>query len=97
MRIIAKSTLREFWEKHNDVEVPLKTSHKIVEKQNWKNMHDIKQIFGDASIIGNNRVVFNIKGNNYRLVVYIVFKMQKIFIRFIGTHKQYDHIDARTI
>lgn len=97
MRIIAKSTLREFWEKHNDAEVPLKTWHKIVEKQNWKNMHDIKQMFGDASIIGNNRVVFNIKGNNYRLVVYIVFKVQKVFIRFIGTHKQYDHIDVKTI
>lgn len=97
MRIIAKSTLREFWEKHNDAEVPLKTWHKIVEKQNWKNMHDIKQMYGDASIVGNNRVVFNIKGNNYRLVVYIVFKVQKVFIRFIGTHKQYDNIDVRTI
>jgi mRNA interferase HigB len=97
MRIIAKSTLREFWEKHNDAEVPLKTWHKIVEKQNWKNTHDIKQIYGDASIIGSNRVVFNIKGNNYRLVVYIVFKVQKVFVWFIGTHKQYDHIDVRTI
>jgi mRNA interferase HigB len=97
MRIIAKSTLREFWEKHNDAEVPLKTWHKIVEKQNWQNTHDIKQMYGDASIIGSNRVVFNIKGNNYRLVVYIVFKVQKVFIRFIGTHKQYDNIDVRTI
>ena len=97
MRIIAKSTLREFWEKHNDAEVPLKTWHKIVEKQYWKSTHDIKQLFGDASIIGNNRVVFNIKGNHYRLVVYIVFKVQKLFIRFIGTHKQYDNIDTRTI
>ena len=97
MRIIAKSTLREFWEKHNDAEVPLKTWHKIVEKQKWKSTHDIKQLFGDASIIGNNRVVFNIKGNHYRLIVYIVFKVQKVFIRFIGTHKQYDSIDARTI
>ncbi len=97
MRIIAKSTLREFWEKHNDAEVPLKTWHKIVEKQKWKNTHDIKQMYGDASIIGNNRVVFNIKGNNYRLVVYIVFKVQKVFIRFIGAHKQYDQIDAKTV
>ncbi len=97
MRIIAKCTLREFWEKNSATEVPLKTWHKIVEKQNWKNTHDIKQMFGDASIVGNNRVVFNIKGNQYRLVVYIVFKVQKVFIRFIGTHKQYDHIDAKTI
>ncbi len=97
MRVIAKSTLRTFWEKHNDSEVPLKTWHKIVEKANWKNSHDIKAIFTDASIIGNNRVVFNIKGNNYRLIVYIVFKMQKVFIRFVGTHKEYDRIDAKTI
>ena len=97
MRIIAKSTLREFREIHNDAEIPLKTWHKIVEKQSWKNMHDIKNLFGDASIVGHNRVVFNIKGNHYRLVVYVVFKMQKIFIRFIGTHKEYDRIDVRTI
>ena len=97
MRIIAKSTLRAFWEKHNDAEIPLKTWHKIVEKEEWKNMHDIKKIFGNASIVGENRVVFNIKGNDYRLVVYIVFRMQKVFIRFIGTHKQYDKIDVKTI
>ena len=97
MRIIAKSTLRSFWEKHNDAEIPLKTWHKIVEKEEWKNMHDIKKIFGNASIVGKNRVVFNIKGNDYRLVVYIVFRMQKVFIRFIGTHKQYDKIDVKTI
>jgi mRNA interferase HigB len=97
MRIIAKSTLREFWEKYSDAEVPLKTWHKITEKEEWKNMHDIKKIFGSASIVGENRVVFNIKGNDYRLVVYIVFKVQKVFIRFIGTHKQYDKIDVRTI
>ncbi len=97
MRIIAKSTLKEFWGKHNDAEIPLKTWHKIVEKQQWKNTHNIKQLFGNASIIGNNRVVFNIKGNDYRLVTYIVFRVQKVFIRFIGTHKEYDKIDAKTI
>ena len=97
MRIIAKRTLRDFWEKHSDAEVPLKTWYWIVEKQEWKNAHDIKKLFGNASIIGNNRAVFNIKGNDYRLVVYIVFPVQKVFIRFICTHKQYDKIDARTI
>ena len=94
MRIIAKSTLREFWEKHNDAEVPLKTWHKIVEKQNWKNTHDIKQMYGDASIIGSNRVVFNIKGNHYRLVVQIHYNTQVVYIRFVGTHKEYEKIDA---
>lgn len=97
MRIIARSTLREFWEKHNDAEVPLKTWYKIIEKEEWQNMRDIKKIFCSASIVNHNRVVFNIKGNDYRLVVYIVFKYQKVFIRFIGAHSQYDKIDAANI
>lgn len=97
MRIIAKSTLRTFWEKHPNAEIPLKTWHKIVEKQNWKNMQDIKKLFGNASIINNTRVVFNIKGNDYRLVAYIVFSVRKLFIRFVGTHKQYDKIDVKKI
>lgn len=97
MRIIAKSTLREFWGKHSDAEIPLKTWHKIVEKEVWKSSQDIKKVFGNASIIGENRVVFNIKGNDYRLVVYIVFKIQKIFIRFVGTHQQYNKINVKTI
>ena len=97
MRIIAKSTLRSFWEKHNAAEIPLKTWHKLVQKQQWNNTHDVKKLFGDASIVANNRVVFNIKRNDYRLVAYIVFKWQKIFIRFVGTHKQYDRIDVKTV
>ncbi len=97
MRIIAKSTLCAFWEKHADAEVPLKTWYKILEKADWKNNHDIKIIYVDASVVGNNRVVFNIKGNHYRIVVYIIFKFKKVFIRFIGTHQQYDKIDAKNI
>jgi mRNA interferase HigB len=97
MRIIAKSTLREFWKAHPDAEVPLKTWHKIVEKADWKNPHDVKSIFTDASIVGNNRVVFNIKGNKYRLVVYIIFQLRKVFIRFIGPHNAYDKIDAKRV
>lgn len=97
MRVIAKSTLRLFWEKYSDAEVPLKTWYKIVEKSNWKNTHEIKNTYGNASIVGNNRVVFNIKGNDYRIVIYIIFKLQKCFIRFVGTHDQYDAIDAKTI
>ncbi len=97
MRIIAKSTLRAFWEKHPDAETPLKTWYKIAEKQNWKNTQDVKKLFGTASIINSNRIVFNIKGNDYRLVVYVVFSIQKIFIRFVGTHKQYDKIDVKSI
>jgi len=94
MRVIAKSTLREFWVRHPDSEVPLKTWYRIVCQEDWKTTHDIKLIFGDASFVGKNRVVFNIKGNKYRIVVYIVFKVRKVFIRFVGTHTDYDKIDA---
>ena len=93
MRVIAKSRLREFWKIHPDTEVPLKTWHKIVEKSDWKNTHDVKAVFMDASIIGNNRVVFNIKGNKYRIVVYLVFPTKKVFIRFVGSHSEYDKIN----
>jgi mRNA interferase HigB len=97
MRVIAKSTLKAFWEKHADAEIPLKTWYKIVEKADWKDNQDVKKLFGDVSVIGNNRLVFNIKGNRYRIVVYVVFKFRKIFIRFIGTHQQYDRIDVKII
>lgn len=97
MRVIAKSTLKSFWEKHADSEIPLKTWLKIVEKSDWKDSHDVKLIYADVSVIGSNRLVFNIKGNRYRIVVYVVFKFQKMFIRFVGTHQQYDHIDVKTI
>ena len=97
MRVIARSMLRAFWEKHADAEVPLKTWYKIVENADWNDAHDVKKIYSDASIIGNNRVVFNIKGNRYRIVVYVIFKFKKVFIRFIGTHHQYDRIDAKNI
>jgi mRNA interferase HigB len=97
MRIIAKSALRAFWEKHRDAEIPLKTWYKIVEKSDWSNAHEVKKIYSDASAVGSNRVVFNIKGNHYRIVVYIVFKYRKLFIRFVGTHQQYDRINVKTI
>lgn len=97
MRVIAKSTLKAFWEKHEEAEVPLKTWYKIAEKSDWRDGHEVKRTYADASIIGSNRIVFNIKGNKYRIVVYAVFKVKKIFIRFVGTHQQYDRIDVKTI
>ncbi len=97
MRVIAKSTLRAFWGKHADAEVPLKTWYKIAEKANWKDSHEVKEVYSDVSVIGTNRLVFNIKGNKYRLVVYVIFKFRKMFIRFVGTNQQYDRIDVKTI
>lgn len=97
MRIISRKTLREFWEKHNDCEEQLKSWHRETEKANWKNPNELKREYPSASILENNRVVFNIKGNSYRLIVKINFDYKIIWIRFIGTHAEYDKINATNI
>jgi mRNA interferase HigB len=97
LRVIAKKILRTFWTKHSDCEQQLKSWYREAEKSEWKNANDIKNEYPTASILGENRVVFNIKGNNYRLIVKINFQYQMIWIRFIGTHKEYDRIDANKI
>jgi len=96
-RIIAKKTLRDFWEKHADSEQYLKTWYDTARTSDWKNPNDIKNTFVNASIIGHNRVVFNIKGNSYRLIVQFNYARQWAFIRFIGTHAEYDRVNAETI
>ena len=96
-RILAKSTLRSFWEKHPNCEQNLKTWYKTVKDSNWSTPNEIKKVYGTASIVSNNRVVFNIKGNEYRLVVKFNFERGWAFIRFIGTHKEYDKIDVTII
>lgn len=97
MRIIARSTLRDFWEKYADAETPLKTWFGEAKKAEWKNFNQLKAQFGNASIIGKDRVVFNIKGNDYRLVAAIDYEKQILWIRFVGSHKTYDKIDVKTI
>lgn len=99
MRIIAFRTLREFWEKpeYSDSEVSLRAWYHDAKNATWKNSNALKQQFSKASVVGEGRVVFNIKGNTYRLVVMVDYEFQVIFIRFIGTHKQYDNINAKTI
>lgn len=96
-RIFAKSTLREYWEKHPDSEQYLKTWHDTVMSSDWKTPNDVKQTYVNASILKNRRTVFNIKGNSYRLIVKFNFEKQWAFIRFIGTHTEYDKINANTI
>ncbi len=96
-RIIAKRTLRLFWAKYPDCEQYLKTWHETVMHANWTNPAEIKKSYSAASILKNGRVVFNIKGNSYRLVVKMNFEKQWCFIRFIGTHSEYNKIDANNI
>jgi len=99
MRIIAFRALREFFEKQEyaDSEASLRAWYHDAKTAEWKSSNDLKQQYKNASIVGEGRVVFNIKGNSYRLVVAIDYDFQVIFIRFIGTHKQYDKIDAKKI
>ena len=97
MRIISRKTLREFWVKHKDCEQQLKSWHREIEKAKWKNPNELKSEYPSASILENERIVFNIKGNKYRLIVKINFEYQIIWIRFIGTHAEYDKIDANNI
>jgi len=97
MRIIARSTLREFWEVHTDVEQALRAWIDDVAQVDWQSPADIKSVYANASFIGNNRVVFNIKGNKYRLIVHVRYDISIIFIRFVGSHAEYDKINADTI
>ena len=99
MRIIAFRTIREFFEKseYSDSEVALRAWYHDAKAAQWKSSNELKMQFVNASVIGGGRVVFNIKGNAYRLVVAIDYSFQIIFIRFIGTHEEYDKIDVKTI
>jgi mRNA interferase HigB len=97
MRVIAISTLRAFWESHPDAETPLRSWYALASRAIWKSPADIKDAYRNASFTGNNRVVFNIKGNDYRLVVAVRYSQGLMFVRFIGTHRQYDRIDVETI
>jgi len=97
MRIISRKALREFWERHPDARQPLQAWYADVKHATWKTPADIKDTYRNASIVANNRVVFNIKGNKYRLVVAVQYEYGIVYIRFIGTHREYDKIDAATI
>jgi mRNA interferase HigB len=96
-RIFAKSTLREYWENHPDSEQYLKTWYDTAMSSNWKTPADVKRNYANASILKDSRIVFNLKGNSYRLIAKFNFEKQWIFIRFIGLHAEYDKVDANTI
>ena len=97
MRVIAKRTLRQFWEKHSDAQGPLAAWHAEATKASWENPQQIKQQFGSASVLKGGRVVFNVGNNKYRLVVAMDYGRQACFVKFVGTHRQYDAIDAETV
>ena len=97
MRITAIKTLSQFWARHRDAEESLKTWYAEAASAQWKTPRDILERYRSADILPGNRVVFNIKGNQYRLVVKIHYNTGIVYIRFVGTHTEYDRIDAETI
>lgn len=97
MRVIAVSTLRAFWARYPDTENPLRAWYAEATKATWTQPSDIKAQFRSASVLKNRRVVFNIKGNDYRLIVAISYKLEIVYVKFIGTHEEYDEVDAETI
>ncbi|MBL3576131.1 type II toxin-antitoxin system HigB family toxin [Rhodovulum sulfidophilum] len=98
MQIIAKSTLRTFWQKEPRAEVPLKAWHAVVSRADWTSPADVKAAFGTTvDFVGDNRVIFDIGGNKYRLIVHVAYPFRRVLIKFVGTHKDYDKINPETI
>ena len=97
MRIIALGALRDFWRRYPDAEIPLRSWYANASRADWRKPADIKAAYRAASFVSNNHVVFNIKDNDYRLVAAVHYNRGMMFIRFIGTHREYDKVDAGTI
>jgi mRNA interferase HigB len=98
MNIYNKSSVIEFYKKHGDTKIPLEVWYEEVESKSWKSPNQLKQDYGgNVSILKNGRAVFDIKGNDYRIVVAIHYEYKWVFIKFIGTHVEYDKIDANVI
>jgi mRNA interferase HigB len=99
MRIVSHKKLKDFYSRpgHEDARVPLERWYTVAEDAQWKGLTDIRKDFASADFVGNQHYVFNIGGNKYRLVVVVKFMMGYLFIRFVGTHNEYDKIDASTV
>lgn len=97
MVIISKAVLRAFSKSHADSEAPLEDWYELAKNADWKNFNEMKSTFNSVDAVGNDRYVFNIKGNSYRLIALIIFKARTVFILFVGTHGEYDKINASKI
>ncbi len=97
MQVVAVKVLRAFWTLHPSSEQPLKAWFDEASKADWATPHDIKRQFASASFVGRNRVIFNIKGNDFRLVVAVAYRFGAMYVKFVGTHAQYDRISAATV
>ncbi len=97
MRVVSRKKLVDYYSKHSTSKVALEDWYKKVNKAKWINLNQLENDFLSADYVGNNRVVFNIKGNNFRLVTIIIYVSQKVYVRWIGTHAEYDKINAKEL
>lgn len=97
MQVVSKRTLRLFWEKHPQAEIPLRTWHAVVEKAMWAGPQDVREQFGSVDFVSDNRAIFNIGGNRFRLVAHISYEFKAVWVKFVGTHAEYNEIDAATV
>ena len=97
MRVIARATLVRFWEKHASAKIPLEAWFAEAKAASWSSPQEIKNRYASADFLADNRVVFNIRGNHYRLIVQIQYQAKIVWIKFVGTHDEYDKIDAATV
>jgi len=98
MQIISRRKLRDFWLRHPQAETPLNVWFALVSKAKWNNPQDVKAMFGaSVDFVADNRVIFDIGGNKYRLIVHVAYPYKRVLVKFIGTHKEYDRIDPETV
>lgn len=97
MKVVSVATLRRFWEANPGSEQALRAWHDEAKAASWRTPADIKAKYGSASFVANNRVVFNTKGNDYRLIVSVAYRFQALYVKFVGTHAEYDEVDAATV
>lgn len=97
MNVVSKSTLAKFWAKYPDAKGPLEAWYAVVSKAEWSDTHNVRATYGSADFVGDNRIVFNIGGNKYRLIVHVSYAYKSVLVKFIGTHARYNEIDAGTV
>lgn len=98
MTIIARSALRIFWERHAGAEIPLRVWYAQVKQARWRGPQDVKSMFGrNVDFVGDNRIIFDIGGNKYRLVAHVHYPLGRVLIKFVGTHSEYDRIDPEQV
>jgi mRNA interferase HigB len=97
MNVVARKTLQAFWMRHPKAKGPLTTWYRLARAAEWKTPQDVRDSFGSADFLGDNRVVFDVGGNNYRVVVRVSYRFKQVLVKFVGTHAEYDGIDAETI